>query len=364
MNEKEKKIIELIRWDPFITQQDLADRLNVSRSAVAGYISALTRQGIIKGRAYVMNEGPGIMVMGGANIDRKITLIQGVTMGDSNPASTANARGGVARNIAENLVNMGLTPLLFTVLGQDQDGEHLRNHAVERGIDLSLTLTQSGQSTGSYSAILDEKHDLILAAADMAIYDTVTPEDVERAFRKAGKCDWIIADTNFSLESLQEALKQAASMGGTKFAVIPVSAQKLNRIPKQPEQIDLLILNHLEAKTLVKNWTGFDHDHSSELVSRLMHEGVSKVIVTEGAEGVTFSGEEGQVQHVPAPATTVVDVTGAGDAFSAGVLYSLSEGKPLSEAVEIGLNTAKLTLESTDTVTNMITEAWLQKISK
>lgn len=362
MNEKETRIVELIRRDPFISQQDLADSLNVSRSAVAGYISSLSRQGIIKGRAYVMNEGPGIFIIGGANVDRKITLTKGVTMGDSNPASTENARGGVARNIAENLLNMGMNPRLFTILGQDQDGEYLRNHAVDRGLDLSLALTNISESTGSYTAILDDRHDLILAAADMAIYDTVTPDDVTKAFRKAGKCEWIAADTNFSLETMQELLRQTANLEGTKLAVIPVSAQKLDRIPHQPDQIDLLILNHLEAKSLVKSWTGYDEDGTDELLRHLTDAGVNQVIITQGEKGVTLMNRGGSLKHINAPAADVVDVTGAGDAFSSGVLYGLSNGRILEEAVTIGLYAAKATLESTDTVTSKITEAWLQTI--
>ncbi|AOM82434.1 PfkB family carbohydrate kinase [Salisediminibacterium beveridgei] len=364
MNEKEKIIIELIRQDPFITQQDLAERLNVSRSAVAGYISSLTRQGMIKGRAYVMNEGPGILIIGGANMDRKITLTEKVNMGDSNPAATGNTRGGVARNIAENLVHMGMDPNLLTVLGQDQDSEHLRKHAAECGLDLSLSLTRSDQSTGSYTAIFNPDHDLILAAADMAIYDTVMPDEVRKSFRKAGHCEWVAVDTNFSLEAMREILTQTAASKGTKLAVIPVSASKLNRIPYRPEQINLLILNHFEAITLVKNWTGHVTEDEKELMHHLTEEGVEQVIITKGAEGAYYQERGSQMRHQPAPQTNVVDVTGAGDAFSSGVLFSLSHNNPLDEAVRTGLLAAKATLESTDTVTSTVNETWIKSIQQ
>ncbi|MEW1836593.1 PfkB family carbohydrate kinase [Nonomuraea angiospora] len=59
-------------------------------------------------------------------------------------------------------------------------------------------------------------------------------------------------------------------------------------------------------------------------------------IVTEGANGVTVHSE-GSAEHFPAIPTDVVDATGAGDAFAAGLLWEIGRGRPLIEGVQLGL---------------------------
>ncbi len=67
--QREQQILDLIIADPMISQQSIADRLQISRSAVAGHIMKLTGKGVIKGRAYVVDQAPFVVAIGGANID-------------------------------------------------------------------------------------------------------------------------------------------------------------------------------------------------------------------------------------------------------------------------------------------------------
>ena len=57
MTEREQEILAQLRQDPMIAQQELADRLGISRSALASHISSLIRQGYVQGRGYVLREG-------------------------------------------------------------------------------------------------------------------------------------------------------------------------------------------------------------------------------------------------------------------------------------------------------------------
>ena len=58
-------------------------------------------------------------------------------------------------------------------------------------------------------------------------------------------------------------------------------------------------------------------------------------VVTAGAQGA-FIAERGKSGHIPAKATTVTDLNGAGDALAGGTLYSLARGKSLTEGVTLG----------------------------
>ena len=71
-----QRILALIQRNPYLSQQELSEQIGISRSAVAGHISALTREGLILGRAYVLPQVQRpIVCIGGANIDRKMRTL-------------------------------------------------------------------------------------------------------------------------------------------------------------------------------------------------------------------------------------------------------------------------------------------------
>ncbi|WP_327588525.1 PfkB family carbohydrate kinase [Nonomuraea sp. NBC_00507] len=67
-------------------------------------------------------------------------------------------------------------------------------------------------------------------------------------------------------------------------------------------------------------------------------------VVTEGANGLTVYSS-GKSDHYPAISVDVVDATGAGDAFAAGLLWEVSNGKTLAEGVHLGLAWAATTVQ-------------------
>ncbi len=54
---RERELLEWIEQDPLISQQELAARVNITRSSVAVHISNLTKKGFIKGRGYILGDG-------------------------------------------------------------------------------------------------------------------------------------------------------------------------------------------------------------------------------------------------------------------------------------------------------------------
>ncbi|MGO4465209.1 winged helix-turn-helix transcriptional regulator, partial [Pseudoduganella sp. RAF53_2] len=99
---RKEQLLDLIRANPFISQQELAEQLSMSRSAVAGHIATLIRERRLLGRAYVLPDRRPVLCIGAANLDRKLRPNQPLQMGTSNPATAEESFGGVARNIAEN----------------------------------------------------------------------------------------------------------------------------------------------------------------------------------------------------------------------------------------------------------------------
>jgi len=67
----------------------------------------------------------------------------------------------------------------------------------------------------------------------------------------------------------------------------------------------------------------------------LLNRGVEQVVVTRGALGVSAWSADGRVD-APAVPVPVVDVIGAGDAFTAGYLSALLDGEPVAERLRRG----------------------------
>jgi len=68
---QEQTILGMIRKNPLLEQQEIADIMGLARSTVAGHIAQLTRQGYILGRGYVMPSPQFVVCVGGADLDRK-----------------------------------------------------------------------------------------------------------------------------------------------------------------------------------------------------------------------------------------------------------------------------------------------------
>ncbi len=347
---RKEQVLEWICQNPFISQQELASRCGLSRSAVAGHIASLIREGRLLGRAYLLpaQAARNILCIGGANLDRKLRVLGAFQMATSNPVAQAESHGGVARNIAENLARLGCQTALLSAFGDDAAGLAMRNQLQGLGVDLDPSLVLQGQTSDSYSAVLDANGDMLLALAHMELVDALTPACLQERIGARQRAGMLCADMNLSAQSLTWLLQLGQQ--GTPLALIAVSQPKMARLPQDLRGLSLLILNLGELASLL----GRDalDEHEVEAAFAAVHaRGVAQLVLTRGAQGVLCSQGDG-VQQLRAPALPqVVDVTGAGDAFAAAVCATLLHSpQNLAQACRNGVAAAAVTLQSARTV--------------
>jgi pseudouridine kinase len=269
-------------------------------------------------------------------------------MGSSNPASAVESFGGVARNIAENLARMGAAVGLITAVGKDSSGSALLAHADAVGIDTRGALKLDDAASGTYTAVLDHDGQMVVALADMALYDRITPDFLALRQQQRATASLIVADLNLGVDAV-ETLRFDAARDGVTLVIVAVSEPKMNRLPASLQGVRLLILNRGELGARL----GRELNGDAELAAacrELQAQGAQDVIVTLGPRGVLFTTPNG-VERLDAPPANVVDVTGAGDAFAAAVCLSLQGGgADLALACRRGLQLATLTIECRETV--------------
>jgi len=357
VNEKEKLLLTYIEENPFMTQQEISERSNMSRSAVAGHISSLMKQGKILGRAYVLPRRKGITCIGGANVDRKFQFIDRMIPETSNPATTEQTTGGVARNIAENLGRLGSEVNLVTVVGEDTEGSWILDQT-KTHVDISASQRLS-EATGTYSAILDVDGEMMFALADMNIYEKIDIPFIEKRWAVIGSSEMVMLDTNFPPDVIEYIIRRCASEG-VPLTIIPVSAPKVKHLPESLEGVTWFICNKGEAEM----YLGMEIETEGDFfkaAKAITQRGAERVVITRGEMGLIYYTAYQEASAILPPKVDVADVTGAGDALVAGIIYGYLKGSDTDGSCRIGVSCSTITIRSHFTVSPTLNQGNLQE---
>ncbi|MGY3871274.1 PfkB family carbohydrate kinase [Aeromonas crassostreae] len=357
MTEREQEILALLRQDPMIPQQTLANRLGISRSALASHVSSLIRQGVVMGRGYVLREGPYALVIGGANMDICGQSRGALGMGDSNPGAVRTSPGGVGRNIAENLARLGTDTRLLTAVGNDQHGHRLLEASQQAGVDVRQVLVLDGQATSCYLSLHDDSGEMRCAVNDMAIIDELTPARLAPLGGFLGAAGLWVLDTNLASHTLDWLFER---QGEHCIFVDTVSVAKVEKIRPWLHRIHTLKPNRSEAERLC----GFAiaGPETWPMAAAWFHRaGVARLFLSLGDQGIFYSDGERQ-GHLPVLGSPVVNVTGAGDAFMAGLAHAWWQGLDMSETTRFALGCAAFTANCSDTVSPGLSKAAVERM--
>ncbi|MFJ5621653.1 carbohydrate kinase [Peribacillus loiseleuriae] len=359
--DKEKQILEYIKMNPFISQQELSNKVGLSRPAVANYIANLTKRGEIKGRGYIVREESSIVCIGGANIDRKARSNQEVRLYSSNPVKITEVCGGVARNFAGNLSRLGCITTLMTCVGDDKEGNWILNETKSQGVDVSQVWMLPTERTGTFTTLLDLNGESIVSMADMNIYERITTAMFEEKWSYIVSAQAVFLDTNIPKECLDYLINRCRDENIPMY-IDPVSTAKARKLPLRLDGVELMLPNREEAAILAD--IKIDSIKDCQLAcEKISQRGVQKVIITLGDQGVYYFSPE-ESGHLPAFTTDVVDVTGAGEAFASCAIYGILNEESLFSACQLGLAGAALTLQTEESISSFLKPEKIHEIVK
>lgn len=355
MTQRERQILQMIEADPLISQQEIAEKLNITRSSVAVHISNLTRKGCIAGRGYVLRSGSYAVVCGGVNVDIGGHSFAPLVSSDSNPGTVSISLGGVGRNIAHNLALLGTDVRLLTAYGDDLNGERVAASCSELGIDLSHALRISGGTTSTYLYLADPQGEMALAVSDMEICNRITPSYLASKLPILQNAQVVVADANLSAAALQFLADNCP----VPLFVDPVSTVKAEKLRPILSQIHTLKPNRLEAELLsgIPIHTSADVEKAAE---KLLELGVHRLFISMGADGVyaAMGSERIRLPNLPG---TPVNTTGCGDAFMAALVWAYLEGMDLESTALAGLAAGSIAMEAEQTINPNLSAAALQQ---
>ncbi|WP_051694006.1 carbohydrate kinase family protein [Desulfohalovibrio reitneri] len=248
--------------------------------------------------------------------------------------------GGTAGNIAYNLCLLGEKPVIHGVLGKD--GQRYMDRLKELGLPLDMIRTIEDEHTAGAFITTDKADNQITGFNPGAMRRRMERDP------KTGPDDLGIISPGNADDMVGHA--EVFRDRGTPFVFDPgqqIPALGGEGLSRGMEGAAVFIANDYELEMTMQA-TGLDMDG--------MLGKCRSVVTTLGDQGCRVHTAGADPVEVPAlPVLDAQDPTGAGDAFRAGLLKGLAEGRPLEEACGLGAAVAAYCVERRGTQEHVFT---------
>lgn len=299
-----------------------------------------------------------VCVVGAANIDIMGRPYSDLKEYDSNPGKISTSLGGVGRNIAENLGRMGVKVELISVLGKDSYAKDIEENCGKFNIGIGYSEILDNENTSTYLSINNEDGEMQVAISDMEIYENMTPDFLSRRLNIINNSKVCIVDTNIPSSSLKYLMDKVE----VPIFLDTVSTKKTEKFKDFIHNIYAIKPNIYEAEIL----SGIpinSHDDYKKATDIILNKGIKEIYMTLGDKGVYYT--DGNTSgKLSIKTEKIVNTTGAGDSFIAGVVWAYFHNMDIIWRTKAGLAASYITINSPTTVSEDISEIKLNQIIK
>ena len=281
-----------------------------------------------------------IIVIGAVFVDIKGYPSRTYIPGGRNAGKVRYVHGGVSRNIAEDLGNMGLDPVFLSLVDPSGSGEDVLLRLKDHGVDTRF-IRKVPEGMGTWLAVFDNNNDVCASIShrpDLKPLLSLLQEEGNPLFAAA---ESVMIELDLDESVVEEIYRLKAKYNTRVYAAVSNINIALERRAFL-QQTDCFVCNRQEAGVLFS--VEFGDETPDVLASRLSElvtdAEIPSMFVTLGADGAVWADIHGRYGVCPAQQVPVADTTGAGDAFFAGVAAGLTYGKGLAEACAIGVRLA------------------------
>ncbi len=359
MTSREQEILEIIRKNPTIEQNDIADSLGIARSTVSVHINNLQKKGLLLGRGYIVQSERYVVGIGAANVDIYGKSDIALRPHFDHPARIYTSVGGVTRNVCENLARLKGNVKLIAAVGDDVYGQMIVSSSEKAGIDCSNVMTVSDSSSGIFMQILDENNDMHIALCDMSVNANLTKEYIQTKDSLLNGAGAIIFDPSLSNELIEEILASE-----TPCFLDPVSDVYALKIKPYLDRLYCIKCNRTEAEVLSD--ISIENDNDVEKAADIiLSKGVSRVYISLGSKGAFYKDCLGnRLKKALKPVTDIKNASGAGDSFFAAVVYSYLNDFSYEKTLDYALAAGSATIMSEKTINPQMSVELIENILK
>jgi ribokinase len=226
--------------------------------------------------------------------------------------------GGSAANVSISVRRLGLSSAIAAKVGLDSFARLAVDELLKEGVDISGLKISAVSPTG-FSVVVRDSQGRIVIYGLKGASEGLEPEDVDVSLIERAR---FVHVASLRPDTTLRVVEQASRLGkvvswdpGRVLAAMGI--EKLSGVVRH---VTTVLANQREISLL----TGVE-DYR-EAARRVKSLGPRAVIVKRGSEGAYAVSDEGEVEVPAFPPPRVVDTTGAGDAFAAGLIASLARG--------------------------------------
>lgn len=292
----------------------------------------------------------GIVVLGAVFVDIKGYPLSTYIPGGRNAGRVEQVHGGVSRNVVEDIANVELRPTFVSLVDETGTGtdviEKLKRHKVNTDY-----IKRTPDGMGTWLAVFGNDGDVQAAISkrpDLTPINDVLDEHGDEIFKNA---DSIVLEIDMDKEIVKRVFSYAKKYNKKVYAVVSnmgIAIERRDFI----KSTACFVCNIQEAGML------FSEDYSDKTPEEMMKilpekaklADIPCMVVTMGGDGAVYSSLEGESGFCPAQKVDVIDTTGAGDSFFAGIAIGLTYGKTLAQSCEIGTRLASSVICTTESV--------------
>ncbi|MEE2996033.1 MAG: adenosine kinase [Pseudomonadota bacterium] len=243
--------------------------------------------------------------------------------------------GGSAANTLAGIASLGGYGAYIGKVRNDQLGEVFCRDIKAAGIDFSMRAATAGPSTARCLIFVTPDADRTMQTY-LGASILLGPEDIEPETIKGAQITYLEGYL-FDREEAQDAFLKAAELAhaaGRRVALTlsdPFCVDRHRASFKHLVEghVDIVFANHDEIMSL------YETDSFDTAVGSLIGR-VDIAAITRGAEGSVIVTPDEAIEVPVEPVDRVLDTTGAGDLYAAGVLYGLTHGYELATAGRLG----------------------------
>lgn len=255
------------------------------------------------------------------------------------------ATGGDANNEAVALAKLGNRVGLMGMIGDDTQGQFIRDQCLRAGVGVEGLFIKPGQATATGVVMIEDGGEHFFLTPHSRSHAQLGPEHIDldliRPGLKALSVASLFTSKRFDLEAVAALLKKAKSVGAMTFAdfVMDQRGYGLDELAEIWPHLDYVMPSELEAQV----FTGTSDP--AEVAADFQRRGVRNVVLKRGATGAVAFHESGTFS-APAFRVEVADTTGAGDNFVAGFIHGLVHQMPVPDALRFGSAVAALSVQA------------------
>jgi sugar/nucleoside kinase (ribokinase family) len=241
----------------------------------------------------------------------------------------------VAGNAANNAVGasrLGLDASIYTIVGDDAEGQKILDHLKKEGVRVDYLRQEQGTSTNFHTVLVFNGERTIL------IYHTPRAYRLPRFEQTAWMYLTSMAEGG---ESIFPELAELVRDQGIKLMYQPGTFQ-LAIGPEKSQQIlketEIIIMNKEEA---VRYLNAASESGVGLLLAGLIKLGPKIAVITDGLKG-SYAASQTEAWFLGTrPEIKRVETTGAGDAYATGFLAARSLNRSIAEAMRWGTHNAE-----------------------